>query len=724
METNLNQLVAARRTDLSRTAGGSIDGRFEYDEQELSLLYDTKGIYPFGLSSSGLDVDVFKLWFVWAKNRERVFAPEALPWVPVGRVGPILILGHCQPDKAEVPILPEGLFQPVLLTAQAYNQQLRALSQLYTGATEKNYLGIEFVEPTTWPERQKISTVTEAVRYILRSLIYERSELSLLTRFAEKSTLKLEDLPPGYRSAVWFLLRRGPVVDLTCLRSPGDMVKLIPEPLRSRVTPIYHLGKLAVFATSEGENSQIEDMMHASLPGEGWRLRFAIHDTARERGSGDSTGEDGAKVFVGGNKPGDEKAEVTLVVEAKTYDKFDPRASKAQATDVFYWLLNYCLKDDISDLHIEPGLVQARARVRRDGNLVEILGMTDPFCRTLVASAKSMIGMRSELYDTQDGHFSVRRGDLIVNVRVSALPIRKAYQGLVLRFLPRRSRTVQLENLDQPTRTVSLIKHAIKQPQGLILTCGPTGSGKTTTLYACLGILNTTDRKIVTAEDPIEYEVEGIMQAGVDKLRGVTFDRLVEAFLRQDPDVCLIGEIRNKETAEIALQLALTGHLVFATLHTLSSSKSIRRLLDLGVNPAVLSEALLLVQSQRLAQRLCPKCRVSVDLTKPELEIFEKHGVPVATRMRYVPNPTGCNHCRESGYSGRIAVMDLLPITNEIKEIIISGGRSTEIDTVAKHRGFPDLVQEALKHVIEGNITLEEALVHQDPWSILEDKNV
>ncbi|MEO6993023.1 MAG: ATPase, T2SS/T4P/T4SS family [Lacunisphaera sp.] len=714
-----SQLVAVVPRQVPVKIGTDAEGRLSYDEQALAKMYDSSGIYPFGLASSGLDVSTFKLWFAWNQKHRRNFAPETLPWVPVGRAGPVLIMGHCQPEQAEIPLLAEGMYQPVLLTGHAYKQQLRAVSLMYAGAVQNEYSAQEFVEGPEWAVSPNCKTVSDAVKYIVSSMIIETVDMTPIARLAEREKLAFEELPLGLRAAVWKLMGRGPIVDLTCMRGPGEMEALIPEPLRNRVLPVHLSGKHAYFATSETDYGHIEDLMLATL-GEGWQLRYVIFDATRgaQRTGHDENEKD--KIFVGGNKPSDEKAEVTITLDAKVLERFDPRKSGADPKDVFLWLLNSCLKDESSDMHIEPGLSQARVRSRRDGELVELLGMADPFCRTLVASAKSMIGMSSDMFNSQDSQFSVRRGDAVVNVRVSAMPIRKTYQSLVLRFLPRKSRTVQLENLDQPEITLRILKHAITRPQGLILVCGPTGSGKTTTLYAALGMLNTADNKIVTAEDPVEYEVEGIMQAAVDRLRGVTFEKLVETQLRQDPDICLIGEIRNKETAEVAMQLSLTGHLVFATLHTLSSAKAIRRLLDLDVNANVLSESLLLVQSQRLARRLCPKCREPVSMTEGQRKVCARHKIEIDDPTCYVPRIDGCAHCRKKGFFGRIAIMDLLPATNDIKELILQGGNSAAIEQLAEKRKFPNMVQEAIKHALLGNITLDDALVHEDPWEILE----
>ena len=698
------------------------DGSF--DEAELVVLHTRTGQYPFPLASAGLDGDVFKLWFAWMIHQQRRFTPEALPWVPVGRAGPLLVLGHCHPDRGEAPPLPDGVFQPVLLTPPAYQQQLRALTQLAGEAMAQGYRANDHTMPdAAFGRMKKWASVGEALEFAVQHLVWERSERSVAVRLTEREQISLEELPAGLRSAVWFLLGRGPVVDVTSLKPSGELATLVPPDLKKRVTPIYQVGKLAFLATSETDRSQIEDKMHAAMHDEGWQIRFVMHDApAAGVGGDDEQGGDGGKVFVGGVAPSEDKAVVTITLDTRVLERIDLRSTKNEPKDVFLALINMAIREGASDLHIEPGIVQARVRLRKDGVLYEVLGMTDAFCRSVVASGKSQMGMPSEMFNVLDAECSVRRGDAVVNLRVSAIPIRKGYQDLVLRLQHQKSSALRLDNLDQPPLTMRLLRHAISRPQGLILVCGPTGSGKTTTLHACLAQLNVPANKILTLEQPIEYQVEGLMQAAVDERRGVTFEKLEEAFLRQDPDIVLLGEIRNEQTADIAVQLALTGHIVFATMHTLSSAKAIMRITELKVKATVLAEALLLVQSQRLARRLCPKCREPRVLTESEKEMITFHKVEITEGFHFVPGKN-CGACKGTGYAGRIAVMDVLPSTKKVRAAILRGADSEEIEAIAAEKKFPTLVQEALRHALAGNITLEEALLNEDPWDILETED-
>ena len=265
-----------------------------------------------------------------------------------------------------------------------------------------------------------------------------------------------------------------------------------------------------------------------------------------------------------------------------------------------------------------------------------------------------------------------------------------------------------------PPREARMLLRAGGSAHGLILFCGPTGSGKTTTVFSTLSALNRPENNILTLEDPVEYELEGVNQAELDVHRDVGWDVLLKGFLRQDPDLGLIGEIRDLETASTAIRQALTGHVVFATLHTMSCARTVERMLDMGVDGDVLASALSLVVSQRLVRRLCPECRVSRPIAMQERRCFEARGMLVPARL-HEPSECGCPHCRQ-GYRGRMAAVEMLPVTREVSLLVEARVRSRDYEAWMKQQGFLTLFESALRLVAEGHTSFAEAEEWKPVW--------
>jgi type II secretory ATPase GspE/PulE/Tfp pilus assembly ATPase PilB-like protein len=333
-----------------------------------------------------------------------------------------------------------------------------------------------------------------------------------------------------------------------------------------------------------------------------------------------------------------------------------------------------------------------------------------------VARAGIIKGFTQASHDTQDARTTIRIGDTLLNVRANLTPHRGESQVMVLRLLPKQNHLLRIENLGIPDRSMRILRRAITAQCGIIFVTGPTGSGKTTTLYACLSEVNRPDIKINTIEDPVEIELEGATQSMVDDYRGITFDLLMQSVLRQDPDVVLIGEVRSRETAMLALQAAQTGHLVFATVHANDEIEVFYRMMNLLDDPKllpVLASSSLLSQSQRLLQRVCPACSVEVAPSPAQAKIFQKHGISVK-RIREATS-AGCAGCW-AGYHGRVACMSLLPVTRTIARKIMAGADAFELRDAADAEGNRSLYAEALQKVAEGVITFEEAELWRNPW--------
>jgi len=370
-------------------------------------------------------------------------------------------------------------------------------------------------------------------------------------------------------------------------------------------------------------------------------------------------------------------------------------------------ILSEAIAEEASDIHFEPFEKFYRIRFRRDGQLHEVTRPPLPMAGRIAARLKVMARLDiSERRVPQDGRIRLRLdANRRVDFRVSALPTLWG-EKLVLRNLDTSNRFLDLAGLGMDAQQLNLYQAALRSSQGLILVTGPTGSGKTQTLYAGLSLLNTAERNIATAEDPVEFNLEGINQVPVNHKSGLGFAQILRAFLRQDPDVLMVGEIRDPETAEIAIKAAQTGHLVLATLHTNSAIEALNRLTNLGVAPYNLGSAASLLLAQRLLRRLCSHCKESHRL--PE-KILRAEGLADCSSSR--PNlfqAVGCEHCR-AGYRGRVGIYEVVPVTEALSQRIISGNNSLQLARQAREDGFATLRQAALHKVAQGITSLEEA---------------
>jgi type II secretory ATPase GspE/PulE/Tfp pilus assembly ATPase PilB-like protein len=316
--------------------------------------------------------------------------------------------------------------------------------------------------------------------------------------------------------------------------------------------------------------------------------------------------------------------------------------------------------------------------------------------------------MAQERQSTQDGRFSMVLGKKRIDVRVAAVPHRKEMQKIIMRFLDKQDGIKKLSELNMSTRQSSIIKQVLGRDQGLALVTGPTGSGKTTTLYAFLNAINEDNINIQTIEDPIEYEIEGINQTQTDTFHGLDFPTGLRSLLRADPDVILIGESRDAETASAAINAALTGHLVLTTLHANDSLRAISRLLSMGIENYLLADALALSQAQRLVRRLCPYCKAPMQVTQEIQDFLAHHGALDNSSLDPIYQKVGCEECNGTGYSGRIALMEMCLVTNELSGMIAEGAPVTALRKVAIQGGFKSLYQEGLVQVVAGNTTFDE----------------
>lgn len=366
-----------------------------------------------------------------------------------------------------------------------------------------------------------------------------------------------------------------------------------------------------------------------------------------------------------------------------------------------------------SDIHIEPEEAYVRLRYRLDGVLQDILQFDKDTFFLILSRIKLLSGMKLNIRNSaQDGRFTVKLNDTDIEIRSSMLP--GAYsESIVLRILNPKSIQVPLEALGFPPKLMSILLEEIKRPNGMILTTGPTGSGKTTTLYAVLRKIHSPEVKIITIEDPIEYHLPGIVQTQVDPKKGYTFASGLRASLRQDPDVIMVGEIRDSETAATAIDAALTGHLVFSTLHTNNAPGAFPRLIDLEVNSKIISSAVRLAMAQRLVRTLCQECKKQIAIPENKKKFFDDALIDVTPeelpkQKEIIYEAVGCEVCNFTGYKGRIAVCEGVLMDGEVEKVVKENPSEREIKTAAKAQKIIDMRQDGVIKILNGMTTLEE----------------
>ena len=375
-------------------------------------------------------------------------------------------------------------------------------------------------------------------------------------------------------------------------------------------------------------------------------------------------------------------------------------------------LLNDALKNRASDIHIEPLEKTVRVRFRIDGNLREIETFSKKDLRPVLTRVKIMSKLDiTESRLPQDGRLKIKMTDREVDCRVSVLPVMHGGK-VVMRILDKTNLQIGLENLGFLPETLEAFKAAVKKPFGMILVTGPTGSGKSTTLYSILNQLNTPEKNIITIEDPIEYQVRGITQIQTRSEVGLDFAKGLRATLRQSPDVVMVGEIRDAETADIAIKASLTGQLVLSTLHTNDAAGAMTRLVDMGVEPFLIASSVILVAAQRLVRNVCPSCKKDADIPTEVLRglAHDLDRICPNSKERIFLKGQGCARCNGTGYYGRMGILETLVVTDELRDLVTRRASSFEIKEAALKKGMTTLRDDALKKFCMGRTTLEEVL--------------
>lgn len=361
-----------------------------------------------------------------------------------------------------------------------------------------------------------------------------------------------------------------------------------------------------------------------------------------------------------------------------------------------------------SDIHIEPFEKELKVRFRIDGVLHDVDSEDKYWQPSILSRVKVMANLNiAEKRLPQDGRIGLKIAGQDVDIRVSTVPTRYG-ERIVLRLLDKSKVMLELSSLGLSGSVSKVVQKIIRKSHGIILVTGPTGSGKTTTLYACLSHINSVDKNILTIEDPVEYELGGIGQMQVNPKIDFTFANGLRAILRQDPDVVMVGEIRDLETVEIAVQASLTGHLVFSTLHTNDAPGAITRLLDMGVEPFLISSSLIAVMAQRLVRVLCSHCKLPYELTDAQCRELSLDPGTLSSRLAHKNNPNGCSYCQQTGYFGRIGIHEMLLVDDSVRQMIMDRADANQIRSSSK--GMTSLRQDGAQKILEGTTSFEEVL--------------
>ena len=490
-------------------------------------------------------------------------------------------------------------------------------------------------------------------------------------------------------------------VDLKGHTPPAETISAIPAATARlyKAVPVEYDGHVLTVALADPLDHQAGEELGFALSQE---MKFCVADSKHVLDAIE-------RIYVAGEGTGQMNDILGQLKSIALTDGDDEsEANSAPIVRYIDLVLEQAMREQASDIHFEPFEDEFKIRYRVDGALYEMSPPPVHLSNTIISRIKVMSNLNiAERRIPQDGRMVMTLADKDVDFRVSTLPTSYG-ESVVLRVLDRSSVSLNLENLGLPSELNEYIEETIVKPNGIFICTGPTGAGKTTTLYACLREINTIDSKLLTAEDPVEYDVEGIIQVPVNESIGLTFSRVLRAFLRQDPDRILVGEMRDVETAQIAIQASLTGHLVFSTLHTNDAPGAVTRLVDMGCEPFLVAASLEGVLGQRLLRTICDDCRQPYE---PSAALLGELGLsPEDIGDKSFFTGGGCEECGGSGYRGRQGLFELLDISEPIAEMITERAPTVVLRQKAIELGMTTLREDGLRNIYEGNTTIEEVL--------------
>ena len=500
------------------------------------------------------------------------------------------------------------------------------------------------------------------------------------------------------------------IADLDAIEITDEVRSILPldKARKLQLVPIFKLGKgIHVGVADPHYLSNLDDIKFATgLVAEPVIVEYNKLQALLRNNTGENSGDAERLGMTVSSKTAEQDLAIDTYEMESTEEEEEEDDTGIDIIKFVDELLFHAIKKGVSDIHVEPYEKLLRIRYRIDGILQVIATPPKKISRRLAARIKVMSRLNtSERRKPQDGRIHFKVGDdKYIDFRVSTLPTLYG-EKIVMRILDSSSASLGVDMLGFEPEQKSALLEALKKPDGMILVTGPTGSGKTVTLYTGLNILNTSEKNIATAEDPSEIQLPGINQVNVDPTAGLTFAAALKAFLRQDPDIIMVGEIRDLETADISMKAAQTGHLVLSTLHTNSAPETLTRMINMGVKPFNIASTVHLIVAQRLARRLCKECKEPIDIPEDALLSlgFKKEDIP--TLELY--GPVGCSAC-SGGYKGRVGIYQVMPISSTMGRMVMDGKNAMDIAEQAQREGIADLRQSAIKKAMDGVISLQE----------------
>jgi type IV pilus assembly protein PilB len=498
-----------------------------------------------------------------------------------------------------------------------------------------------------------------------------------------------------------------PAVDVTKVEIPADLLKLVPSEVvqKHSILPVSRAGSTLVIATSDPTNYLVIDDIKFLT---GYNIDVVVAEETALKEAINRYYDQSATLMDVMSDLQDFELEVVDDEEELNIDELEKSTSEAPVVKLVNVILTEAIAKEASDIHIEPYEKQFRVRYRIDGVLHEIMNPPMRLRNAILSRMKIMSHLDiAERRLPQDGRIKLKTVTKEMDFRVSVLPTLFG-EKIVLRLLDKSALQLDMTKLGFEAQALKDFQEAIYQPYGMVLVTGPTGSGKTTSLYSALTELNKVTQNISTAEDPVEYNLPGINQVQMHEEIGLNFAAALRAFLRQDPDIIMVGEVRDFETAEIAIKAALTGHLVLSTLHTNDAPSTIHRMLNMGVEPFLVSSSVNLILAQRLVRKICSECKETQELNPQALVEMGMSLEEAESTQGH--KGAGCERCSDTGYKGRIALYEVMPLGEDLKELILEGGSSGELKRAAREAGMKTLRESGLHKIREGITTAEEVM--------------
>lgn len=642
------------------------------------------------------------------------FPQSDAPWLPIATLGPLLIFAHHNPKIQDMWGVPPCLAVRVAISTDQYESLRKDLVMRLQSSPVSQSNPLERVEaPDLHPDDLDGAFLWLLHHYPFDAKEKERLEM-LQTETIERNGAVNRDLydamMPGLGVALQFLTDGPTRLCFNPEEAPRQESFPLPLLEKHNVFPLYR-GEHHVYLLTDSDNNyafEDEYLSSGSDPYEfipvladGRQIRNAINRSGSALNAHSGVEIEQSTLSLSEN-------EALVEIDPDDVSRVNPKNLNHSAEELIHWVLYTAISARASDLHLEKYYNVARFRARIDGKLKTLYTAPEEMLQRFIALIKNYSNMSQSRQEALDGRFGMAIRQRRIDIRVAAVPCRNEQQKIIMRFLDKQDGLKELSDLNLSRRQGDIVKRVMSRDQGLVLITGPTGSGKTTTLYALINSVNEESINIHTIEDPIEYEIEGINQTQTDQAHGLNFSHGLRSLLRSDPDVILIGECRDEETANAAVNSALTGHLVLTTLHANDSLRAVSRLLSMDVEPHLVADSLAMTQAQRLVRRLCNYCKRPYEATNDIQQILHRQGLIREPIREPIYMAVGCPECHGTGYSGRIALMEMLEINTELADLIERKAPQAELRKAAFATGFQTLYQEGLTQVIAGNTTMDE----------------